>query len=482
MTCNMRRELFIDRAFGQIRAAIVEDGVLCEILSEKESHTDETESLYLGRVQSIRPSMGAAFVDIGSQLNAFLPISEGMKLRCGDMMIVQGMAKQTTDSKGLRISEKVNLAGRWLVLLPGASGIHISKKVKDPALREALADVCGAFLRDGFGLIVRTAGEGVTEGLLAKEAGKLYARWEAVQKKASGMMKPGVLDQAEDLCVRLARDLRDVSRIVVSQRADFDQLRQLQGEQKISADTVIEHYEEKTQLLFDVFGIEAQIDKALKKRVWLPCGGYLIIDPCEAMTVIDVNSGKMILGRDPEETALSVNLEAAREVARQIRLRDIGGIIIVDFIDMKEEVHRQALIAEMKRLALLDRSQVSVEGLTRLGLMEISRKRMRAPLSKALRVSCSYCSGNAQVLSGEEVARRALRQARRMELSGQRGPFVIRCAPACASALESMRLKKDGAPVYALGVNGRHAEKFDIEQIGAGMTLPKEAKALQIEE
>lgn len=472
----MIRELLIDDAPGYLRAAVVEDGRLFEIHGEKSGGAGETESVFYGRVQAIKPSLKAAFVDIGTQLNAFLPLSDGDTLRCGDWVIVQGQAKQVTETKGLRVTAKINLAGKWLVLVPGQSGVHVSKKVKDPALREALMDIAQEICPPDCGLIVRTASEGVTQQLLEEEARALYAVWQEILKKASGMTRPGLLHSRLPLLMRLIRDMRELSRIVISSQAGYEALLAAQQAQQIDAQTRIELYREDKQLLFDALGIEPQIDRALRRRVWLPCGGYLVLDFCEAMTVIDVNSGKMILARDLEETALRVNLEAAEEIARQLRLRDVGGIVMVDFIDMRLEEHRQALLTHMKEALSGDRSPTTVEGITRLGLMEITRKRAHTQLHKALCVSCSYCSGTGEVLSGEEVARRALRQVRRMLLAGQRGPFVICCAPSAAQALEA--LPAENAQVYALPVPGRHAEKFDIEQIGEGIPVPREARPL----
>lgn len=478
----MRRELIIDESLGQTRAAVIEEGELREVFCERQTGSAQAENIYYGRVQAIRPSVHAAFVDIGEELHAFLPLEEGMKLRCGDMLIVQGLARQTTDSKGLRITTKVNLAGKWLVLLPGGSGVHVSKKIKNPQLRDALSEIGSRMVKEGYGLIIRTAGEDVTAELLEEEAAALYERWHAVAARAAGMTVPGLLQETESRAMRLARDLNRLDRIVINNEEGYQKLITAQKNQRISEKTQIECFKEKSQLIFDAFGIEPQIDKALKKRVWLPCGGYLIIDPCEAMTVIDVNSGKMILGRDLEDTALKVNLEAAQEIARQLRLRDIGGIIVVDFIDMKKPEHRQTLLGEMARLAKQDRSQVSIEGMTRLGLIEITRKRVQAPLRKQLRVNCSYCGGSAEVFSPEETARRSLRQVRRMLLAGQRGPFVIRCAQQAAQTLLDMHVSFMGADVYILAVSGKHAERFEIEQLGTGVPLPKEARKLQYEE
>lgn len=476
----MIRELLIDDAPGYLRAAVVEDGRLCEIHGEKSGSAGETESVFYGRVQAIKPSLKAAFVDIGTEINAFMPLADDSTLRCGDWVIVQGQAKQATETKGLRVTEKINLTGKWLVLVPGQSGVHISKKVKNPELREALLEIAQEFCPPGCGLIVRTASEDVTQPLLEEEARALHETWLEIKKKAAGLRKPGLLHGRLPLHMRLIRDLRELSRVVISSRAGYDALLAAQREQRIAAETRIELFCEDKQLIFDAYGIETLIDKALRRRVWLPCGGYLVIDFCEAMTVIDVNSGKMMLGRDLEETALRVNLEAAEEIARQLRLRDVGGIVMVDFIDMHLEEHRQTLIARMKEALTQDRAQTRVEGITRLGLMEMTRKRTHTQLHKALCASCSYCSGDGEVLSGEELARRALRQTRRMLLSGQRGPFIIRCAPSAAQALEAMQVPAEGAKVYALAVPGKHAEKFDIEQIGEGVLVPREARPLRM--
>ncbi|MBQ7887782.1 MAG: Rne/Rng family ribonuclease [Clostridia bacterium] len=473
----MTRKLIVDDSLGCIRAAVLEDGTLCEIHSEKQAADDQAESLYLGRIQSIQPSLHAAFVDIGTDIHAFLPMREGMDLRCGEMIIVQGQARQSTDSKGLRITDNVNLAGKWLVLLPNGGGVHISKKIKVPALREALEALGKEICPPDCGLIIRTAGEGVTEQLLFDEAQALYRLWLEITARAKGRTAPGLLHQRLPLHLRLARDMGGLSEILINSESGYRQLVSMQESCALSPDTQIQHFQETSSLIFDAYNIESRIDKVLKKRVWLPCGGYLVIDHCEAMTVIDVNSGKMVLGRDLENTALRVNLEAAQEAARQLRLRDIGGIVLIDFIDMREEEHKQLIVRAMREAVLHDRTQVTVEGFTRLGLMEITRKRKHEQLRKSMRASCSYCSGVGEVLSGDEVARRALRQVRRMILGGQRGPFVIRCGAGAAQALCGMPAP-DQAEIYCLAAPGHHAEKFDIEQIGSGMPPPNGACAL----
>lgn len=474
----MTRKLIVDDSLGYIRAALLEDGVLSEIHIERQTVDDQAESLFLGRIQAIKPALHAAFVDIGTDIHAFLPIDDQKTLRCGEMIVVQGSAKQSTDSKGLRITDTINLAGKWLVLLPSGSGVRISKKIKDTVLRAALTEIGNEICPPDCGMIIRTAGEEVTAQLLSDEAQSLYQLWQEIQSKARGMTRPGMLHKRLPLYLRLARDVRDMSQIIINSEMGYAQLESAKQQHMLSPNTQLEYDPELKSLVFDTYNIETQIDKALKKRVWLPCGGYLVIDHCEAMTVIDVNSGKMVLGKDLEDTALRVNLEAASEIARQLRLRDIGGIILVDFIDMREQTHQHQIIQTIKDGVSTDRTQVTIEGFTRLGLMEITRKKKHEQLRKTMRCNCSYCSAMGEVFSGEEVARRAVRQVRRMILAGQRGPFVIRCSASAAQALASMPAPSQ-TQVYGCVSTGRHAEKYDIEQIGAGMPLPNGAFALK---
>ena len=476
----MNRELVIEYTPVLIRAALIEDGRLCELHRERIQAKKQTDSLYYGRVESIRPSVGAAFVDIGEERNAFLPIREGAGFKCGDFILVQGTAVQAVNTKGLRISDRLNLAGKWLVLAPGGEGVHTSKKIRDPELCEALIRTVEPLCPRGCGFIVRTASSDVTEKALADEAQALRQLWLEIQERARGMVRPGLVYEPADLSTRLIRDVGStVTRVVVNDREGARRMEQLRKQGWIDESASIEYFDEASQLMNDVFSLDAQVDKALKRRVWLDCGGYLVFDACEALTVVDVNSGKMMLGRDTEDTALRVNLEAAREVARQLRLRDIGGIIIVDYIDMKEAEHRELLLRVIREEAQRDRAQVHVGGLTRLGLVEMTRKRKGEQLDKALQTTCRVCDGSGRMLSAEEAAFRALRQVRRMLASGQRGPFLIRCAAPVAAALAGMRAPNEAHRVYASPEPVKPYERFEINQIDERTALPKGAALLK---
>lgn len=478
---SVKREIVIDSSPDFIRAAVLEDGHLCELHHEGRHQEKLTETLFYGRVQAIRPSVHAAFIDIGQEKNAFLPLDDHQSLKCGDMLIVQGAAKQTTQTKGLRVSVKISLAGKWLVLSPGESGVFISKKVKDTQLRRDLLELGQKICPPDCALIIRTASEEATPARMEEEVQILFKRWQDAQKRANGMRTPGVLLRQEPLDVRLTRDLAGPSlkRVITNDRMCYDNLVQAQKAERISAETTIERFEEKSTLLFDVFNLETQIDQALKKRIWLPCGGYLIFDFTEALTVIDVNSGKMIAGRDMEETALQVNQEAVEEIAHQLRLRDVGGMIIVDLIDMERSENREKIVSAMKSAVKADRSPVTVEEITKLGLLEMTRKRKGDQLRRVMQTDCSYCSGKGEVLSSDEVARRALRQVRRKALSGQRGPFAVLLAPNSAQTLAEMTQPEDCPLIYAVPVSGRHSERIEIKQLEAEEEPPKGALRLK---
>lgn len=475
----MQRELIVDRSLGMTRTAVMEDGALCELHIQRDDETKQTGSIYLGRIQSIRPAVCAAFVDIGLDKNAFLPLLPNEKRACGEWLIVQGETAMPTVQKGLRVTHRVTLTGRLLVLVPGDSGVHVSRKIAEESVRRTLQDTCDALCPSGFALVVRTAAATASPQELVSEVNALISRWETIQKRADGMRSPDLLDAPEPLAVHTAHELADSSltRIVTNDAALAELLTRERSEGRLPETTAVEHYDEQSRgvLLFDAFGLETQQRRALERRVWLPCGGYLIFDRCEAMTVVDVNSGKMTRGRDAEENAFRVDVEAADEIARQLRLRNIGGIVVVDFIDLADASHREALISRMREAASRDRSAVSVEGLTRLGLMEMTRRRRGEELLCAL---CTPSEGAKARFSPCETARMAMREVCRKALSGQEGPFLIRCGDACAEELSHFAAAVS-APVYALAAYAKGSDRFEIKQLVGGETPPQGAVLLR---
>lgn len=471
----MKRELVIDHSLGVTRAAVVEDGKLCELHIERDRDIKQTGSLYLGKIQAIRPSVRAAFIDVGLGQNAFLPVRPDEGVRCGEWMIVQGEASQPTAQKGLRVTRNVSLPGRLLVINLRDSGVRVSKKIADLSKRQALAAMGEAICPQECGLILRTAAQDATREELENEVRKLLTLWQKIQDKAAGMTVPGHLRSPAPLAVRLACELasRGLARVVVNDLRDYDALAGERSAGALSPATALECFDEQAKgiLLFDALAIESQAEKALDRRVWLPCGGYLVIDRCEAMTVIDVNSGKMTKGCDLEENAVRVNWEAAEEIARQLRLRNTGGIIVADFIDMRKAEHREELVKRMREAVSTDREGVTVEGMTRLGLMELTRRRRDEELGCVLREPCLRCGAAEGQPVADEVARQALRSVRRLALCGQRGPFCIRCGAACAQALARLP-RLAGVSIYVLAIYDRRSVRFDIEQLNGASTPP----------
>ncbi len=473
------REIAVECALGGTRAAVFEGGALVELHEERDGEQEQTEGLYLGCVQAVRPSVCAAFVDIGLARNAFLPLREGAVYRPGEMLIVQGAAGQSVTSKGMRVTDRPTLAGERLVLLPGEAGVRVSAKISDEALRARLIERAGAACPAGCGLIVRTAA--ADEAPLMEEAQALAARWSRALEMAKGRAAPGLLLDREPLALRLARDLGGsrLARVTVNDEALLSLLRERQSAGGISAGTRIELYDEAAHglALFDLLGVERGIEQALARRVPLPCGGEIVFDAAEAMTVIDVNSARMVKGRDEEETALRVDLEAAREIARQLRLRGIGGVVVIDMIDLAAPERREQVLSCLREATANDRAGVTVEGMTRLGLVELTRRRVEPPLSSRLCAPCGRCRGAGAVLSAREIALRALREVRRMALSGQRGPFLVSCGAKTARELATLPSPARDADVYAL-CDARAGEPYIIEQLGQGMPPPQGAARL----
>lgn len=472
----MRRELIVDRSLGMTRAALLEDGALCELHIEPDGGGKRTGGLYLGRVETIKPSVCAAFVDIGLEKNAFLPLGSEEPPRCGEMILVQAKAVQATETKGLRVTRRVSLPGALLALFPDGEGVRVSRKLTDPALRARLSALGEAIRPEGFGLTLRTASADADEAALRAELAALLARWDAARKKGAGMRAPGALEQRAPLELSLLRELSaaPLARIVTNDEASFSRLLAEREAGRLPAETAVEFYDEAARgtLLFDAFALEGKIEKALARRVDLPGGGYLVIDRCEALTAIDVNSGRFSRALGAEDAAFAVDLEAAEELMRQLRLRNIGGIVVVDFIDLSSTERREALISRLRDVARADRAPVTVEGMTRLGLAELTRKRGGEELVRAL-CGPEHRVRAEEALSPEERARSALRDVRRKALSGQRGPFLVRCPAPCAEAMARIGNPVD-ARVYVFTAPGKAA----VRQLAQGEALPDGAQAI----
>ena len=485
----MKRTLLIERVMDQTRLAVIEDGRLCELCVQRPDAQNLTGNLYLGRVANVVPGIGAAFVDIGQPKNGFLsaddmpgadPTVRGADRlpKPGQAVLVQ-VSKAQSGVKGPRLTAKVALTGRLLALLPNEHSVGVSKKIDDEAERERLRSVgqsvCGA---NGAGLILRTAAEGADAAAIAAEYGRLSALWGELQSRAAHAVAPKQLHDDNALTLRAVRDrlTDDVDALWVDDAACYEEARAL-------AQALAPEQAGKVRLhggdapLFDLYRVDAQADAALNKFVWLKGGGSLVIEETEALTVVDVNTAKNTGRRDADETLFENNCEAAREVMRQLRLRDIGGIVVIDFIDMDSPARREALLDVLRECAARDSVRVNVVGITGLGLVELTRKKARQSLSRQLLHTCSVCGGNGTVPSHETTARRAVRDIWRKRRGGATGALLVEAEPKVCGWIETIGAPP-GGPVWVRPVESVAAGEYAISPADAA-TLPPGSKLLK---
>jgi len=422
----MSEEILVNVTPQETRVAIIGAGVLQELLIEREASRGLVGNIYVGRVARVLPGMQSAFVEIGLERAAFLHVADIRNndkpiekvLAEGQPLLVQ-VVKDPLGTKGARLSTQISLAGRLLVYLPDDPHIGISQKIEDEsgraALRGRLKELLPADEKGGF--IVRTLAETASEEELRADIEYLRGLWAAVRSRSQGAKAPLALYQDLSVAQRVLRDLAGAPtlRVVVDSRENYQKLRAFAERYIPQLAGKIEHYAGERPL-FDLYSIEEEIEKALSRRVDLKSGGYLIIDQTEALTTIDVNTGGFVGGRTFDDTVFKTNLEAAQAIARQLRLRNLGGIIILDFIDMQSDEHRAAVLEELKRALARDRTRVSVHGFSALGLVEMTRKRTRESLAHILCEPCPTCEGRGEVKTVDtvcyEILREILREAR----------------------------------------------------------------------
>jgi ribonuclease E len=395
---------------------VLEDGVLVEHYVDKSSHQSFVGNVYLGKVQNVLPSMEAAFVDIGKGRNAVLYAGEvnfdasGLEgeskriesaLKSGQSVLVQ-VTKDPVGHKGARLTSQVSLPGRYLVYVPGASMMGISRKLPDKE-RTRLKQILKQVMPAGAGVIVRTAAEGAAEEELAQDVARLSAQWESIERKAKTANAPELLYSEPDLTIRVVRDIfnEDFAALVVAGDEGWDLVDEyVRYVAPHLADRLVRWDDDDDA--FARYRIDEQLAKALERKVWLPSGGSLVIDNTEAMTVVDVNTGKFTgKGGNLEETVTKNNLEAAEEMVRQLRLRDIGGIIVIDFIDMVLESNRDLVLRRLLECLARDRTKHQVAEVTSLGLVQMTRKRVGSGLLEAFSEPCECCNGRGRIVSLE---------------------------------------------------------------------------------
>ena len=460
--------------------AITAAGVVQELLIERAASRGLVGNIYVGRVARVLPGMQSAFVEIGLERAAFLHVADIWDRRDrpiekilseGEPVLVQ-VVKDPIGSKGARLSTQLSIAGRLLVYLPHDPHIGISQRIEDEggraALRERLKELVPADEKGGF--IVRTLAEAAGEEELRADLAYLRELWKAVGERSLGAEPPKLIYQDLSLAQRVLRDMvtAATARVVVDSRENFQKLTAFAERYMPQVRARLDHYTGERPL-FDLQNVEPEIERALSRRVELKSGGYLIIDQTEAMTTIDVNTGGFVGSRNFDDTVFKTNLEAAQAIARQLRLRNLGGIIIIDFIDMDSVEHRNAVLDELRRALARDRTRITLNGFTALGLVEMTRKRTRESLAHVLCEPCPTCAGRGEVRTVHTVCYDILREIVREARAFNAREFrVIAAQPVIDLLLEdesaSLAMLQDfiGRPVSVQVETSYTQEQFDI--------------------
>lgn len=493
----MKKEIIINATLNEIRVAITEDRRLAELFWELPDRERSLGNIYLGKVQRIVQGMNAAFLDIGLKQDAFLhfsdvgglleedafsedededdedsvqnpqeveeTLSEAASIalrrkksesksplptfdtkRSGQVVInleekqyviVQAI-REAYAGKGLRVTTKVSLPGRYLVLLPFDEGIGVSKKILNIKERKRLRRLAKSILPDGVGCIIRTVAEDKDEAELLNDLRQLVNKWKAIEDKVKRNQQSGLLYQDMNLTGSLIRDLftSDVTRVVIDSKKFFTDVKDYIATNSPNLADKVEYYA-GPEPLFDAFGIEKEVEKCYARKVSLPSGGYLIFDHTEAMVVVDVNSGRYAAQREQEMNSLITNLEALKEIARQIRLRDIGGMIVIDFIDLQEEKNRRRIYDEMKNNLRFDRAKTVVFPLSQLGLLQITRQRIRQNILQVITEPCPTCDGVGVVESKFMIINAIERWLKRFKSESREFRLILSVHPSVAHHL-----------------------------------------------
>jgi ribonuclease G len=481
----MIEDILINVTPQETRVAVVQNGVVQELHVERAANRGLVGNLYMGRVERVLPGMQSAFIDIGLDRAAFLHVADIWEQRGngdaqkpierilseGQPLMVQ-VLKDPIGSKGARLSTQVSVAGRLLVHLPHDPHIAVSQRIEEESGRKLLKEKLEKLLPAGEtgGYIIRTMAESADEEDLALDIQYLKRIWTDIQSRASTATAPAALYQDLSLAQRVLRDFADdnTGRIIVDSRENFVKLQEFARDYVPRVLSRIEHYAGERPL-FDLYGVEDEIEKALARRVDLKSGGYLIIDQTEALTTVDVNTGGFVGLRNFDDTIFKTNLEAAQVIARQLRLRNLGGIIIIDFIDMAGEDHRAAVLAEFRKALTRDRTKMTVNGFTALGLVEMTRKRTRESLAHVLCEPCPTCAGRGEVKTARtvcyEILREILREARQFSAREYR---ILASQAVIDLFLEeesqSLAMLSDfiGKPVSMQVETSYNSEQFDV--------------------
>lgn len=507
-----RKEIIANCNENETRVAILEGGQLQEIFIERDSARGTAGNIYKGKVNRVLPGMQSAFVNIGLERDGFLYVSDVLPdidaytswlddtdnngddtpspqkrqsrrsrenqkidklLSRGDEILVQ-ISKAPLGTKGARITTNVSLPGRYLVYMPSVDHVGVSRRIEDRAERHRLKRIAERARKKGMGgFIVRTAGVGRSEQEIANDMQFLHELWEALKERSETASAPAAIHRDLSVLLRLLRDLftTDFARVIIDDPAEFERAsRFMQQINPGVADRL--HLHESSQPVFDHYKVQSQIDKALESQVWLKSGAYLVINQTEALVAIDINTGKYVGKRRLEDTVLQTNLEAVEECVRQIRLRDLGGIIVIDFIDMEEADSRRQVVEKLTAELEKDRAKTQLLQISEFGLVELTRQRVKQSLERTLCQPCPYCRGDGHVKSIDTVCLEILREVSRLQKTLGGRDVMVRTNPAISRALqgESRAVLAGMREIVRASVNivpdqTLHQEQFEVANL-----------------
>ena len=443
-----KREILANTSFEESRVAILENGRLVELLWERRSAQSIVGNIYKGVVENVLPGISSAFVNIGFEKNAYLYISDVLggsrapidqTLKKGQEIMVQ-VAKEAIGTKGMKITMEISLPGRFLVFTPFADSVGISKHIEDPVERKRIGEIVDRLAREhlnGKGIVVRTEAEGATEDELKREIAYLTRSWEAIMRRQESQPAPCLLHKDLDLTMQVARDLlsEQVYVYLLDNKEACAEVMEFVGKLSPEIKDHVRFYDAKTPI-FTAFNIEPEIEKLRQTKVQLPSGGTIVIQEAESLCAIDVNTGRFTGSKSQEETVTANNLEAAAEIAHQLRLRNIGGIIVIDFIDMKKASNRQRVMEALAHAVKGDRAKIRILPITRLGLIEMTRERKRESTISLMTDECLECRGSGRVLSVESMRIRIQREIFELTQGRPGGQVRVVLHPALAEGFK----------------------------------------------
>jgi ribonuclease G len=502
----MHRKLIINEIGPENRVALLEDGNIVELFIERGDESDIAGNIYKGRVQRVLPGIQAAFIDLGLQQAAFIYVGDLIDNRVNDLeavdngindldqattlddvhndqsetrdvnieeVICEGqellvqVSKSPIGTKGARVTSHITLPGRFLVLMPTSDHIGISRRIEDVDERTRLKDIVSDLRDNNLGYIVRTAAEGIEADKLKSEMSFLMNLWRNIQNRYKSAPTPSLLHKELNLSLRAVRDIltHEAESLIIDSKERYSEILSFLDIYMPSLKDNVELYD-GNELIFDAFNLEGDISRALNKKVWLKSGGYIVIEHTEALVAIDVNTGRYVGKHNLEETILKTNLEAVKEIAYQVRLRDIGGIVIIDFIDMAKKSNQEKVFNELKEAFNRDRSKTHILPISDLGLIQMTRKRNKKPLFRILTEPCLYCEGEGYLISKQTICYQIFREILRDAVDMTETKLIIKVNPDIAELLrdEENHLIVELEKIIGKQIVVQAATRFHIEQ------------------